>query len=107
MIYKYGKEDYDLLIAQSKYSILISEFLSKNGPKNHGEICDVLKIKKNNLSNIVRKLEPFNIFTIRRIGKNVYYSLNFKGLEFLSYAKEGKFEECCRALSPLKEAEAK
>lgn len=79
------KSDYELLIKHSKYSILIAEYLLNNGAKTHNELCEFLHIKKNTLSNIISKLEPFNIFMVRRIRKNIYYSLNAKGYDFIHY----------------------
>ncbi len=86
--YRYGDEDYKALLSRSKYSVEISKVLFDKDTLSHSELCDAIKIKKNNLSNIVKKLEPFGILFVRRIGKNVYYSLSPKGFEFYRYFTE-------------------
>lgn len=86
MFLKYGEEDYNLLFCKSRYSIIIVNYLySQKSPINHQRLADFLKIKKNNLSNIIRKLEPFDIIFAQKIGKNVYYSLTAKGIEFYDF----------------------
>lgn len=85
MNYKYGDQDYKNLLAKSKHSIGVAEILYKNGTMNHNELAKALGIKKNNLTNVIKKLEPFDILFFRRIGKNVYYSLNAKGYEFYDF----------------------
>ena len=85
MFYKYGEKDYELLFKKSRYSIEITNMLFNCGTMTHQKLSDKLGIKKNNLTNIVRKLDPFEILFVRKIGKNVFYSLNAKGVEFYKY----------------------
>lgn len=85
------KEDYELLL-QVKYSVLIVGYLLDK-TKSHEEICGALKIKKTTLSNIIRKLEPFNILMIQRTNKTIYYSLTFNGLKFFSYILEMRIDK--------------
>ena len=75
--------DFELLRNKSKYSIDISKVLfNEQKQMTHKELCDALKIKPNQLSNIIKILEPFQIIFENRIGRNVYYSLNVKGCRF-------------------------
>ena len=85
MNYRYSVEDYKLLYKKSKYSIDVTKKLYELGSITHQKLSDSLNIKKNNLSNIMRKLEPFEIVETERIGKNVFYSLSAKGYEFFEY----------------------
>ena len=85
--YRYGEEDYKALLSRSRYSVEISKVLFDKITLSHNELCDAINIKKNNLSNVVKKLAPFEILFVRRIGKNVYYSLSPKGFEFYKYFK--------------------
>ena len=85
--YRYGEEDYKALLSRSRYSVEISKVLFDKVTLSHNELCEAVKIKKNNLSNIVKKLAPFEILFVRKIGKNVYYSLSPKGFEFYKYFK--------------------
>lgn len=75
--------DFELLRNKSKYSIDISKVLfNEQKQMTHKELCDALKIKPNQLSNIIKILEPFQIIFENRIGRNVFYSLNVKGYRF-------------------------
>ena len=90
---KYYEKDFETLLAKLKHSIKIASILSKEETLTHCELADRLGIKKNNLSNVMQKIELFNIVFARRIGRNVYYSLNAKGQKFYEYVKNngGKF----------------
>ena len=88
MFLRFSEEDYKKLIAKSKYSIKIASELAEYGTLNHQDLCKHLGIKPNNLSNIIRKIDMFDVLFIRKIGKNVYYSLTTKGYEFKEYAKD-------------------
>ena len=85
--YRYGEEDYKALLSRSRYSVEISKVLFDRVTLSHNELCEAIDVKKNNLSNVVKKLAPFEILFVRRIGKNVYYSLSPKGFEFYKYFK--------------------
>lgn len=90
MFANFYKKDFELLLTKSKHSIEIATILFIKGTLTHDELASALNIKKNNLSNIIRKIEPFDILFIRRIGRNVYYSLNVKGNKFCDFIKKEK-----------------
>lgn len=93
MKYRYNVADYDALISKSKYSKRIAEILYEKESLNQDELRIALKIKPNNLSNVIRKIEPFDILFIRKYGENVYYSLSPKGCEFFEYLRKEKQNE--------------
>jgi len=87
MYYRYSEADYKTLLSKSQYSVRISKILRSKKTLTHDELRQELGIEKNNLSNIIKKLEPFGIIYASRIGKNVFYSLTPKGIEFFDYVK--------------------
>ena len=89
----YYEKDFETLLAKSKHSIEIVSILNDEETLTHNELAKRLGIKKNNLSNVMSKIGLFNIIFARRIGRNVYYSLNAKGQRFYEYIKNngGKF----------------
>lgn len=89
MYYKYNTADYDALLSKSKHSITIANVLnSSDDVVQHDALREAIGIKKNNLSNVIKKIVPFDILFITKVGKNVYYSLTPKGYEFRKYALE-------------------
>lgn len=88
MAYRYSEAEYAALLSKSKYSMKIAEILCEKETLKHEELRNALNIKPNNLSNVIRKIEPFDILFIRKIGKNVYYSLSPKGYEFYEYVQD-------------------
>lgn len=85
MVAENDKYYFDLLMEKCSLSIEIVKKLKDNETLTHNELSKSLNKSKQNLSNTIRKIEPFGILLIRRIGKNVYYSLNFKGYQFYDY----------------------
>lgn len=71
------------ILASSKYTPTILVFIYEyrdNSYCSHNEICEALDIKKNNLSNIIKRLESEELFDIKRVGRNKYYCLSDKGI---------------------------
>lgn len=87
MYYQFSEADYKALLSKSQYSVRISKILRSKKTLTHDQLRQELGIEKNNLSNIIKKLEPFDIIFARKIGKNVFYSLSPKGIEFYDYVK--------------------
>ena len=75
----YDRNDFKLLVRKCSLILKITDILDKEGCLTHNELAKRTGKSIQSLSNAIRKIDPFGVLFIRRIGKNVYYSLNFRG----------------------------
>lgn len=85
---KYDKCDFELLLKKTAFSRDVALLLYEEGTLSHGQLCEKLNKTKQNLSNAINRIEPFDVLNTRKIGKNVYYSLTYKGNKFVVYIKK-------------------
>ena len=52
------------------------------------DLASALKMKRNKILNLARRLEPFNVIISIKIRDEYHYSLNDKGREFAIFIKE-------------------
>lgn len=87
MGYKFDCKDYEDAFSRSKHTSKIVEILKEYKVLDHNELALKLGIEKNNLCNVIKKISCYELVVTRRIGKNVYYSLSFKGSDCFEYYK--------------------
>ena len=71
-------------LSMSKYVPMFLVYLYEhrnNQYCSHNELCLFLNLKKNNLSNIVKRLEGMDILDIKKEGRNKYYRLTPNGIK--------------------------
>lgn len=71
----------------NQYLYKILELIDRNGYIGNLELINELRISKNNLSNIINRLEKLNYFTIRKLSNKKYYFITYEGKQFLDYFK--------------------
>lgn len=77
-----------LICSEYAPSIVLIIDNSKGRYISHGDLADKLKISKSNLSNVIKRLEPYDLFIVEKQGRNKYYRLSSKGYEFYHYLLE-------------------
>ena len=63
--------------------IYLSE--NKNRHIDHTDLGVALNVSKTNLSNIIKRIFKYHLFSCEKIGRNKYYYLSNEGMEYYEY----------------------
>lgn len=79
--------DFRRLLDNSKYAKRLAVLLYSTNSISYDDVGTILGLKRKQVINIVKKLEPFNILFARQIGSDLVVGLSSKGYDFYKYIK--------------------
>ncbi|XMB72253.1 hypothetical protein RJI07_09125 [Mycoplasmatota bacterium WC30] len=78
---------YDECFKKTKYSFTITSILNQEDHLNHSDLAERLRMKKNQLSNIIKIVSAYKLVTSQKIGRKKYYFITSSGEGFNDYLK--------------------
>lgn len=79
--------DFRRLLDNSKYAKRLAVLLYSTDSISYDDVGTILGLKRKQVFNIIKKLEPFEILFARQIGSEFYVVLSPKGYNFYKYIK--------------------
>jgi DNA-binding transcriptional ArsR family regulator len=80
-----AEKEYIQIRNSSQYISQLINIMLEKGYTNNSELVSRLRISRSNVSNIINRLNQYEILTERKKGRNRYYYLNAKGLKLAEF----------------------
>ena len=79
--------DFRRLLDNSKYAKRLAVLLYSTNSISYDDVGTILGLKRKQVFNIIKKLEPFEILFARQAGGDFFIGLSPKGYDFYKYIK--------------------